>query len=211
MIETDHRSESKGPPSPPVLQYTLDSRSLWERSRRLRIVVALLLPVALVIGAYKLLLPSHTFCGESAWRIRCASNLKQIGMALQIYASEHSGQYPASFEELLPTADITTEVFVCPLSTDTRAPTTRETLQVFGEPGHNSYVYAGAGLTSATITPSHVLAYENLSNHGGDGMNVVYGDGSVEWVPKKQAAAVVAELQAGFNPPRPAATQPSGR
>jgi prepilin-type processing-associated H-X9-DG protein len=179
----------------------------------LRVVVAVLLPVALLVGAYKLLRPRNSCSPEPAWRIKCASNLKQIGLSLQIYAGEHSGQYPASFQELLPAADITTEVFVCPLSTDTRAfgPTTLETLQVFGEPGHNSYVYAGAGLTSATITPSHVLAYENLSNHGGDGMNVVYGDGSVEWVPKKQAAAVVAELQAGFNPPRPAATQPSGR
>jgi hypothetical protein len=42
-------------------------------------------------------------------------------------------------------------------------------------------------------------------------MNVLYGDGSVSLLSVSEGQRVISELQAGFNPPRPAATQPSGR
>ena len=76
-------------------------------------------------------------------------------------------------------------------------------------PGFCSYVGGPlpAGITPAHATSNHVLAYEppaNHAGHGADGMNVLYGDGHVDWVPEPEAARVIAELQAGFNPPRPA-------
>jgi len=38
---------------------------------------------------------------------------------------------------------------------------------------------------------------------GGNGINVLHGDGHAEWLNKAQTAHVIAELQAGHNPPQP--------
>jgi prepilin-type processing-associated H-X9-DG protein len=46
-----------------------------------------------------------------------------------------------------------------------------------------------------------VSAYEPLSNHDGRGMNVLFGDGHVEWIESPVAEAVEAQLRAGHNPP----------
>ena len=48
-----------------------------------------------------------------------------------------------------------------------------------------------------------VVLYEPMSNHGGDGMNVLFLDGHVEFLTKRSAAAMVAQLQRGQNPPKP--------
>jgi len=78
---------------------------------------------------------------ETANRVKCASNLRQIGQAMLLYANDHRGQYPrvifvggadptpvwgtsapdpndvtATMFLLLRTQDITAEVFTCPSS-----------------------------------------------------------------------------------------------
>jgi hypothetical protein len=170
------------------------------------------LQLALIFAA-TLILPTLGRPREPAHRIKCASNLRQIGQSIQIYASENKGAFPPSFDELLMTGDLTSEVFVCPTSNDTaaRAATTQAMIQQWREPGHLSYVYVPPlpGVTAATITANHVLAYEAMSHHGGDGMNVLYGDIHVDWIPNREAAHILAELQAGYNPPRPVTTQTS--
>jgi prepilin-type processing-associated H-X9-DG protein len=142
---------------------------------------------------------------EPAQRVKCASNLRQIGQGIQMYANENRGAFPPSFDAVLSTQDLTPEVFVCPSSDHERAtgPTTQAVVASFlSNPNlHCSYVYTGAGLTSATATPKHVLAYEHATNHK-DGMNVLYGDGTVQWVDAKQSAHLLSELTAGHNPPR---------
>jgi hypothetical protein len=137
MIETTQRSESSGQPAPaPVLHYILDSRSRWERTRRVRNVVALLLVIGVCVGAaaYWFLWPNMPICREPTWRIQCAANMKQVSLALQIYASANAGQFPPSFDELLSKTDITSANLKCPIS---------------GGP----YVYVGAGLFSQTSHP----------------------------------------------------------
>jgi hypothetical protein len=162
----------------------------------------------LVVLALSVFLPSTGRPREPAQRIKCASNLRQIGQALQIYSAEYGGMYPPSFDELLTTQDILPEAFVCPSSDDERAQgaTTRAMLQDFHAPGRCSYVYAFDGQTipAPTVTAQHVLVFEDLVNHNHKGMNVLYGDGTVTWLNQDAAAHVTAELQAGHNPPRPA-------
>ena len=47
--------------------------------------------------------------------------------------------------------------------------------------GHLSYIYLGKEMNTKTISPDTIVAYEPLSNHG-DGSNVLFGDGHVEFV-----------------------------
>jgi hypothetical protein len=88
-----------------------------------------------------------------------------------------------------------------------RGPPTGPTTQavaaaVVGVRSHCSYVYVGSGLSAQTATAQHVLAHEYVSNHKNTGMNVLYGDGTVQWLQKAEAERVLSELQQGHNPPR---------
>jgi prepilin-type processing-associated H-X9-DG protein len=145
---------------------------------------------------------------ESANRVRCASNLRQIGQAMLMYANENRGAYPPTLGELLLTQDIVSACFVCPSTSHAPAPTpplstTRPNqLQPFDlTPGqHLSYVYLGKSMTFRSAGPRVVLVYEPLADHH-DGCNVLFGDGRVEFIPKPVIEKVLVELQAGRNPP----------
>src|SRR3982750_4076803 len=56
----------------------------------------------LVIGGMliSILLPSLCRSSETANRVKCASNLRQIGQAIALYAQAHAGQYPPSLAVL---------------------------------------------------------------------------------------------------------------
>jgi prepilin-type processing-associated H-X9-DG protein len=148
--------------------------------------------------------PRLVTCRETPPRARCASNLRQLGQAAQLFANENGGRLPNDVDEFL-TEDIVTGVFVCPATNDTPgapAPTTQATAANVKARGHCSYVYVGKGWRADKATADVVLAYEPLSNHGGAGMNVLYGDGHVDWLGASEANKLLAELSAGHNPPQ---------
>ena len=126
-----------------------------------------------------------SFGSVAAARIKCGSNFRMIGLAIQMYSNEHQGRLPDSFEELLASTDITPEDFLCPAANETRAagPTTQAVLDQFAAPGHCSYIYLGKGLTWNN-DPQVVLAYEPNLAHGETriGMNVLSGDGHVDFI-----------------------------
>jgi prepilin-type processing-associated H-X9-DG protein len=131
--------------------------------------------------------------------------MRQIGQAMVLYANENRGAYPPSADELLLTQDITTEVFICASSDDQKANQNAGTATMiadFHKPGHNSYVYVGNGLTTSASADA-ILLYEPLTDHSGDGCNFLFSDGHVEFESKGYAQAMINELQAGHNPPRP--------
>src|SRR5207249_4631705 len=49
-------------------------------------------------------------------RIKCAANLRQIGLAISRYANSHRGRLPDSLAELPAAEDLALEVFTCPSS-----------------------------------------------------------------------------------------------
>ena len=107
--------------------------------------------------------------------------------------------------------DLTPAVFICPNTNHTPAalgPTTQATAANIHSGGHLSYIYLGKGFTSS-VAPNVILAYEPLSNHYGNGMNVLFGDGHVEFIHTAEATALIAELTTGHNPPRPPTTAPT--
>jgi prepilin-type processing-associated H-X9-DG protein len=142
-----------------------------------------------------ILLPSLNRAREQANRIKCASNMRQIGQAIQIYANENKGQFPPDLDTLLKQGDLTSEVFICPSSSDERAPD-GTSLTVAG---HLSFVYVpGQNYKAGAYS---VLLYEPLTNHNNDGINVLFGDGHVDFVPRAKAQPMIAEVNAGQNPP----------
>ena len=174
-----------------------------------RAAAALIAAAVVVASTYAIVRPNIIICTEPATRIRCASRLRQIGQALAIYCRDQGGAFPPTFDEVLLNGDIQPDVFICPATGDEPAEggNPHERLRDFRKPGHNSYVYVIGSLPEKSVTPAHVLAHEPLRNHT-DGMNVLYGDGHVDWIPNRDAIHLLAELRAGFNPPRPATTQP---
>jgi prepilin-type processing-associated H-X9-DG protein len=153
------------------------------------------------ICSISILLPSLNRARETANRVKCGSNLRQIGQAMLLYANENRGAYPPRPEDLLLTQDIESIVFVCPSTNDTPAPGSSGPQQAtkLTAGGHDSYVYLGKGLRN-TAGFKTVLAYEPMSNHK-NGMNVLFGDGHVEFLSGVMAQKVESELKAGQNPP----------
>ena len=182
----------------------VERRRQWHRYRG-RLLGGLAILVVPFFCVVPILLPSTGRARESAQRVKCSSNLRQIGQAILLYANDNNDVYPDGLPELLLTQDLGSYVMICPSTSDMPAsgPTTQDVVASFLKGKHLSYIYVGKGLSSATVSPDMVIAYEPLSNHSGDGMNVLYGDGHVPWVNKAMAKKILDELNAGHNPPRP--------
>ncbi|MFG0291557.1 MAG: DUF1559 domain-containing protein [Phycisphaerales bacterium JB065] len=70
--------------------------SAARRSGRGFSLVDLLVSLAVIATLISILLPSLSKAQEAARRVGCASNMRQIGMALQMYAYEHGDRLPPS-------------------------------------------------------------------------------------------------------------------
>ena len=217
-------------------------------------LIELLVLIGIVALLISILLPLIARTRQSGGRMKCPSNLRQIGQAIQMYANEHKGQFPrAAFDGaggmpteytaalaphpflasgpgpndvtaalflLVRTQDLTPEVFICP-SVKGAEPWDfggggRTAKGASNFPGRQflTYSYAnpyatpaaekdgyklaytltsdfaiaadmnagGAAVTAVTPTsPRKAIAAANSVNHGGDGQNVLYADGHVEF------------------------------
>jgi prepilin-type processing-associated H-X9-DG protein len=212
-------------------------------------VCVVVIVLAVLVSVF---LPSSiSRCREPAHRVQCASNLRQIGQGIQMYANENKGNFPrtrydgvggapteytvpawsdplapggpgpndvtAALFLLLRTQDMTAEIFVCPLSGAERwdyggqpvsavsnFPSRRYLSYSYINPYPTPAVVAkgfkldytltsdfaiaadmNPGLPSvAWVTPGssrQQMAKANSRNHNGDGQNVLYADGHVEF------------------------------
>jgi len=106
---------------------------------------------------------------------------------ISLYAQAHGGQLPKSLDDLVASGAALPQELQCPSA---RASNT----SVF-------YAYWGSGLRQP-CDPGAVLLTESLQNHNGKGMNVCFADDTVKFIDAKSAKKLLAELEAGHNPPR---------
>ena len=191
-----------------TLSYAIPAPRGFRGGRLLVWIVGTIVLLGMLISV---LLPSLCRSSETSNRVKCQSNLRQIGQAIALYTQENRGQYPPSLAALMAVEDLTAEVALCPSTSDERA-SAADTAGVVAEikaaeenvAGHThclSYVYAGRGLSVATATATTVVAYEPLGNHDGDGASVLYGDGQVDFVNKQQWAKIAPTVAFAAPPP----------
>lgn len=152
-------------------------------------------------------MPSRTH-GDVPNVIACERNLKVFAHYLELYSNSHSGSYPDSLQTLILQCPqpIPSSLFVCAGSNADPAPeTSRSELaaSIVNNPERFvSYVYVRTGVNHRS-NPNCVLVYEPLHNHHGEWMNILFLDGHIERWESSRAEKLIAELQAGHNPPRP--------
>jgi prepilin-type processing-associated H-X9-DG protein len=61
---------------------------------------------------------------------------------------------------------------------------------------HTDYVYLGAGMNS-TVGAETIVLYEKPGAHGKQGMNMLFGDGHVEFQLMPNAMRMIQDQQAG--------------
>ena len=137
--------------------------------------------------ALAVLMPSMGRARPAAQRIKCGSNLRQIAQAMRQYAVDdlRRSAFPPDFETLLAETDLVSEVFICPSSDDVDAGPPL----VFGV--NCSYHYLGTGLT-AWVPAATVVAVCDPRHHDGEGANVAFADGTVQWLDAPELFTAVA-------------------
>jgi prepilin-type processing-associated H-X9-DG protein len=172
---------------------------LYGRGRRMAQAGIVLGMVNLVLS-FMVLAASFPAMGRAKQRARevqCASNLRQVGMALIMYTVSNRGAVPPDLDAVAPffgAAPAPASVSICPEAALHGVPPATT-----GKVITSSYIYVPPtvqllGKMSSPATT--VAAYEPLANHGGRSVNVLYWDGHVELLQGAPAQAMVARLQA---------------
>ena len=134
-------------------------------------------PLAIVAG---MTLPALSKAREKARRANCASNMKQLGLALLMHAAENDGRFPDSLDKLAEQNLLNaSKVYRCPSSLNADdAPADANDIRQ----GKTDYVYCGQGVKDDDDDATNVIIlYEKDDNHpGGQWMNFLFVDGHVE-------------------------------
>jgi prepilin-type processing-associated H-X9-DG protein len=136
---------------------------------------------------------------QTADRVRCASNVRQIGQAILNYSNDNMGRYPPDLGTLVKTQNLPVGDFLCPsMPGGGSAPsnfaqlTRDQQAQWVNE--HSDFIYLGAGMRQGE-PPETIVIYEkrvelNSAPDGAlgpDEVQMLFGDGHVEAITPAEA------------------------
>lgn len=181
--------------------------------KRSGFVLLELLVVACIIAILAaILFPVFARAREKARATNCQSNLRQMGIAMRVYAQDNYGHFPPRNNDLGPLYPHLREreVFKCP-SLHYRAVAELDS----GRLNANSYLYkAGFATDDLGVIP---LARDSYRERHSEGANTLFVDGHVKWlkgtiVDDWRLGTVPARTQArpGSPPPAGAPSAPGG-
>ena len=164
--------------------------SQWDALTTLKEVKEVLAEAKAGLDAYppyqKHLERMHELTKESreTCRIKCTNNLKQIGIALQMYSDDYDEKFPLDLRFLYNRYFNDSELLVCPSTGTSKATAVVPTDNKVGKPANisaenMSYCYV-AGLKT-TDPVDYILVFDEDTNHRGEGVNVLYIGQHVSW------------------------------
>ncbi len=156
-------------------------------------LVELLVVMAIIVTLAGILTPALLRAREQGRRAVCMNNLHQIGVALHIYAEDFGEYYPYTLEEYTNLYTLnyidTPRTFWCPSDTDPPPEDINTSNiensyqlrdnQVVANRVKDSWIPGLGG--ASTIRAGWDLTPVGKRNHGKDGGNILFLDGSVRW------------------------------
>ena len=116
--------------------------------------------------------PSMSAAEDAQDRLTGANNLRQVGQALQLYSTENKGKAAPDLATLTKTQELAPEVLKSPFGP---AKDGKDIVLV-------SYGGANVNPMGRPNSAELMVAYDQAALEQGEGTNVLYGDGHVDWV-----------------------------
>lgn len=135
-----------------------------------------------IIGAMFFIMGMNPYLSEAREKARiatCVNNLKQLGLALRMYAGDNDDIFPESLADLYPDYITQPRVFYCPGEYYVGAGEGEYLAPKTFDPSKISYTYT-PGLTEEANPGEIIVIDKSPSNHKGKVLNILYIDGHVE-------------------------------